>query len=115
MPKCYGRDKFMIHHTSIIVRWLKARIYTLRTKAPNLKESCYTPFSFKPPSPYSYIIVRWLSAKFWRDLYRADKSTNCSLEHVSQFWDRCPQQPLQDLQQLLTEVLQHPSIMDALC
>ena len=29
----------------------------------------------------------------------------CSLGHVSQFYDRCPQLPLQDFQQLLSEVL----------
>ena len=39
----------------------------------------------------------------------------CSLGHVSQYQDRCPQLPLQDLQQLLAEVLQQPSMMGALC
>ena len=38
-----------------------------------------------------------------------------SLGLVSQYWDRCPQLPLQDLQQLLAEVLQQPSMMGALC
>ena len=39
----------------------------------------------------------------------------CSLGRVSQYQDRCPQPPLQDLQQLRAEVLQQPYMMGALC
>ena len=32
-------------------------------------------FSHVNPFCFLYHVVRWLSAKFWRDLYRVDKST----------------------------------------
>ena len=39
-----------------------------------LKHVKSPPHALPPPTPHPPL-VRWLSAKFWRDLYRADKST----------------------------------------
>ena len=48
-------------------------------RAPQEAEGIYTrllgPQNQQGPGSKVNLLVRWLSTKFWRDLYRADKST----------------------------------------